>query len=72
MSLVNEALKKARAAQPSPSTVNPVKTAAPESRPVKTATHARKRSIITLPFILVMLFVLALAGAMLWAWFGAN
>jgi hypothetical protein len=64
MSLINEALKKARTAQPTGSTT--AVAAGPELHPVEAGARGRHGSIFTLPFAIVL--ALMLAGIVLWAW----
>jgi biotin carboxyl carrier protein len=63
MSLINEALKRARTAGAGTGTAD-----GPELQPVES--DARRRSIITLPFIIAV--VLVVAGVMIWAWYRAG
>ena len=65
MSLINDALKKARKAQPAGASAN-----APDLLPVEAAAGGRGGSIFTLPFIIAM--VLVLAGVLLWAWYRSG
>jgi hypothetical protein len=65
MSLINDALKKARKAQPAGANAD-----APDLLPVEAATGGRGGSIFTLPFIIAV--VLVLAGVMLWAWYRSG
>jgi hypothetical protein len=65
MSLINDALKKARKAQPAGATAN-----APDLLPVEAGAGGRGGSIFTLPFIIAM--VLVLAGVLIWAWYRAG
>jgi hypothetical protein len=68
MSLINEALKKARTAQPTgPKTAT---AAGPELHPVEAGAQGRHASIFTLPFISVL--ALMLAGIVFWAWHRAG
>jgi hypothetical protein len=66
MSLINDALKKARKAQPAGASSADV----PDLLPVEADASARGGSIFTLPFIIAV--VLVLAGALLWAWYRAG
>ncbi len=65
MSLINDALKKARKAQPAGTTAN-----APDLLPVEAPAGGRGGSIFTLPFIITV--VLVLAAVMIWAWYRAG
>ena len=65
MSLINDALKKARKAQPAGTTAD-----APDLLPVEAGAGGRGGSIFTLPFIFAV--VLVLAGVMIWAWYRSG
>jgi hypothetical protein len=65
MSLINDALKKARKAQPAGANAD-----APDLLPVDAAAGGRGGSIFTLPFIIAV--VLVLAGVMIWAWYRSG
>jgi hypothetical protein len=69
MSLINEALKKARATQPmgAASGVAP----GPALKPLS-ARRGKRVSFLTLPFIIAVVLVVALAGALLWGWYRAD
>ncbi len=68
MSLINEALKKARKAQPAgPATAT---AAGPALQPAEAGGRAHNSSIFTLPFVIAL--ALMLAGIMLWAWSRAG
>jgi hypothetical protein len=65
MSLINDALRKARKTQPEEATAN-----GPDLLPVDAGARTCSRSIITLPFIIAV--VLVLASVLLWAWYRAG
>jgi hypothetical protein len=65
MSLINDALKKARKAQPAGTTAD-----APDLLPVEAGAGGRGGSIFTLPFVIAV--VLVLAGVMIWAWYRSG
>jgi hypothetical protein len=68
MSLINEALKRARTAQPTgPAAAT---AAGPALHPVETGGRGRNGSIFTLPFVVTL--VVMLACVVLWAWYRAG
>ncbi|HXC98810.1 MAG TPA: hypothetical protein VN048_05670 [Verrucomicrobiae bacterium] len=66
MSLINDALKKARKAQPAGAS----SADGPDLLPVEADAHARGGSIFTLPFIIAAMLVMA--GVLIWAWYRAG
>ena len=66
MSLINDALKKARKAQPAGAS----SADGPDLLPVEADAGGRGGSIFTLPFIIAV--VLVLGGVMIWAWYRAG
>jgi hypothetical protein len=64
MSLINDALRKARKAQPAGNA------SGPDLLPVEADAGGRGGSIFTLPFIIAV--VLVLAGVLIWAWYRAG
>jgi len=64
MSLINDALRKARKAQPAGNA------SGPDLLPVGADAGGRGGSIFTLPFIIAV--VLVLAGVLIWAWYRAG
>jgi hypothetical protein len=66
MSLVNDALKKARKAQPAGAS----SADGPDLLPVDAGAGGRGGSIFTLPFIIALMLVLA--GVLIWAWYRAG
>jgi hypothetical protein len=66
MSLINDALKKARKAQ----TAGASNADGPDLLPVDAGAGARGGSIFTLPFIIAV--VLIMAGVLIWAWYRAG
>jgi hypothetical protein len=78
MSLINDALKKARATQPRHGALGagPLRAVAhmadgPALKP-RSARRGRGKSVLTLPLILVVVLVFALGGGLLWAWYRAD
>ena len=68
MSLINDALRKARKAQPVGAATSTAD--GPQMQPVETGVHVRDGSIFTLPFIIAV--VLVLACVLFWAWYHAG
>jgi biotin carboxyl carrier protein len=66
MSLINDALKKARKAQPAGAS----SADGPDLLPVEADARARGGSIFTLPFIIAAMLVMA--GVLIWAWYRAG
>jgi len=66
MSLINEALRKARTAHPAGTGMAD----GPEMHPVDADPRARGRSIFTLPFLIAAVLVLAMV--LIWAWYRAG
>jgi hypothetical protein len=66
MSLINDALKKARKAQPAGAS----SADGPDLLPVEADARARGGSIFTLPFIIAAMLVMA--GMLIWAWYRAG
>jgi flagellar basal body-associated protein FliL len=64
MSLINDALRKARKAQPAGNA------SGPDLLPVEADAGGRGGSIFTLPFIIAV--VLVMAGVLIWAWYRAG
>jgi hypothetical protein len=68
MSLINDALKKARTAQPAGAASSTAD--GPALRPLEAGTRGNGASIFTLPFIIAV--VLVLACVLLWAWYRSG